>query len=90
MKIVFALSVLVFAVACTSTTQPRFERMSDEELIAYNNSVPAQDQVYCRDEVQVGSHIRRRVCARVQDVVNGTQTTLGIPSSSASVPNRQL
>ncbi len=90
MKFVFALSTLILSVACTSAIQPRFERMSEQELIAYNSSVSVQDQVYCREEIQVGSHIRQRVCTKVRDMINGTPTTLNIAGSSSSVPNNGL
>ncbi len=88
MKTIIMFSVLGSFVACSTSSQPRFDRMSEEELIAYNQSVPAQERVYCREEVAVGSHIRRRICSKVQDVINGGQTTLNTPSQTVSIPNQ--
>ncbi|MEQ8314771.1 MAG: hypothetical protein RL839_04865 [Gammaproteobacteria bacterium] len=88
MKSLLLLTVLGTLVACV-TPEPRFHQMSDAELMAYNESRPIRQQVYCRDEVQVGSHIRQRVCSKVQDVIDGKITTLNTASSSTSVPYRR-
>lgn len=89
MKTTILLTLLSALVACSSVSQPAFHRMSEEELIAYNASVPNRDRVQCREEVAVGSHIRRRICTKVQDIINGTQTTLNSPSQTVSIPNQQ-
>lgn len=74
------------ALASCNNTQQNFRKMSEEELLAYNASVPILDQVYCREEVQIGSHIRQRVCVKIRDVLDGTITSLNTASSSSSVP----
>ena len=74
-------------IAC-NTGQPRFESMTEAQLIAYNQTVSAQDQVFCSEQLHTGSHIRKRVCMSVKQMTSGLPTTLKIPSSSTSVyPN---
>ena len=89
MKAITMLTVVLVFAGCSAPSQPAFHRMSEEELIAYNASVPNRDRVQCREEVAVGSHIRRRICTKVQDIINGTQTTLNSPSQTVSIPNQQ-
>ena len=85
MKTVMTSCALLALVSCANTP-PNFRQMSDEELPAYNSSVPIVEQVYCREEIQIGSHIRQRVCVKIQDLLDGTITTLNTASSSTSVP----
>ncbi len=86
MKALALAGMSIILLSACATPQPRFEQMSEDELIAYNESVPFEQQVYCRQEVQVGSHIRKRVCVTVQDMLWGTIRSLNTPSSSSSIP----
>ena len=52
----------VFILTACNSTPMDFERMSFPELVAYNRTVEPLDQVYCVEEIRVGSHIRRRYC----------------------------
>ena len=84
----FAIPAICSLLLACQTGQPRFEAMSEDELLAYNRTVSAQDQVHCADQMQTGSHIRTRVCMTVREMTSGLPTTLKIPSSSTSIyPN---
>ncbi len=80
-----AILPLLTLAACT-TEQPRFANMSEMELIRYNRTVPYLDEIYCSEEVSIGSHIRERSCSTKRDMIEGRTGSLGTPSSSISVP----
>lgn len=82
--ILLALLTLLMATAC-SLQQPNFESMSEQELFEYNASVGVLDQVYCRDDVRTGSHLRKRYCTSYGDALGGNIGTLATPSSSSSI-----
>ncbi|PCI76917.1 MAG: hypothetical protein COB20_09545 [SAR86 cluster bacterium] len=55
--------------------------MSASELIAYNRTVEFWDQVYCADEIRVGSHITRRHCEKLIEI----RERVAIPVEALSV-----
>jgi len=62
MKMVSLLSVaLFFLVSCNSAAM-NFNAMSDEEIIAYNQTVGQWQHVYCEERASVRSRIPRRRC----------------------------
>jgi hypothetical protein len=62
--------------------------MSEMELIRYNRTVPYLDEVYCSEEMSIGSHIRERSCGTKRDIIEGRTGSLGNPSSSISVARK--
>lgn len=57
--------------ACANGMSPNFNSMSDEEIAAYNATVPPHEQVVCNERVEIGSIIRRRIClTREEDYEN--------------------
>ncbi len=83
-KNLFLLSLLLL-VACVAQDNRNFERMSEAELFEYNRSVSAMDQIFCTEQVNTGSHIRKRSCRTVYELISGQPTTLDTPSSSSSI-----
>ncbi|MEX0964216.1 MAG: hypothetical protein WDZ52_09290 [Pseudohongiellaceae bacterium] len=80
----FALPLFLLLASCT-TAQPKFRDMSATELMEHNSTVSYSDQVYCTEEVGLGSHIRRRSCTTLLDQIQGRIGTLNTPSSSQSL-----
>lgn len=66
--IVLAAATLV---ACNTSTVPDFKRMTEQELMAYNASVPFEDQVFCETAAHTASRIPRRSCITVRDIMAG-------------------
>ena len=85
MNRVILATMALLQLACSTPEYRKFERMSEADLYAYNRSVSALEQVFCSEQVGTGSHIRKRSCMKVSDIINGQVTTLDIPSSSSSV-----
>lgn len=60
-------TVLLVVTACqVDDGIPRFERMSDEELAAYNSGKPLSQMIVCGDDDRSFSRVRRRTCATVE------------------------
>ena len=62
---------------------PRFERMSDEELAAYNTGKPLSQMIVCAEDDRSFSRVRRRTCATVEAMYGSAQQAdqLGILNS---------
>lgn len=45
---------------------PRFERMSIDELAAYNQGKPLSQMIVCGEDERAFSRVRRRTCATVE------------------------
>ena len=60
---------LIFT-ACTASPVD-FKHMSAADLMAYNRGVKFWDQIYCVDEIRIGSHIRRRHCETLLEIKEG-------------------
>lgn len=81
---------LVLLLASCAAPKPKFQHMSTAELMRYNSTAAYGDQVQCRDEVRIGSHIRRRSCSTLIDQIQGRIGTLDTPSSSQSLTGSYL
>ncbi len=67
MKKLFILGLLSFGlVACEASGIPNFERMSFDELAAYNNGKPLNQMIVCSEENRSFSRVRRRRCMTVE------------------------
>lgn len=68
------LLILLFTVpffaltACVAVDDgiPNFERMSDEELAAYNQGKPLLQMIVCVEDDRSFSRVRRKTCATVE------------------------
>lgn len=54
--------------ACTAPGSI-FKHMSEDELALYNATVPINDMVYCFEEVRTGSHIKKKYCSSLAEIV---------------------
>ena len=66
-KLLFAALILA---SCQSSENVSFRQMTEEELIAYNSTVPLGDSVFCFEDVRTGSHIRKKHCLTLQEIIN--------------------
>lgn len=66
--IFMAIAAVVFVVAGCQVDDgiPRFERMSEEELAAYNTGKPLSQMIVCGEDDRSFSRVRRRSCATVE------------------------
>ncbi len=63
------LGFLVISTGCqVDSGIPNFERMSSEELAAYNASQPLLQKIVCLDDERSFSRVRRRTCATVEAI----------------------
>lgn len=69
--------LLLMALSSCATVKPSFTRMSYEEIAAYNASVDASEQVYCRKELRAGTHIKRRYCETADEYRDRMYATVG-------------
>jgi len=60
-------SLLILSSCANTPTTFTFERMSDEEIYAYNEGLPLLNQIYCTNEASVSSRIKRRNCKTYQE-----------------------
>ena len=66
--------IAVLTGACVNTTGDiNFERMSDEELAAYNSGRNIGQMIVCTDETRSLSRVRRRRCGTV-DAMYGSES----------------
>ena len=68
---IFALVIML--VACQTTGTP-FRKMTDEELIAYNATVPLEQNVICFKDLRTDSHIRKTRCMTIIDILTEAET----------------
>jgi hypothetical protein len=71
-----ALYLAVFAGSLTAcgTAPLSFESLSEEELYAYNAEQPLLNQVICVKEQRTSSHIRKRRCQSLHEIINERST----------------
>jgi len=68
--------VLVSGVTVTGcqTMDTPFRKMTDEELIAYNSTVPLEQNVICFKDLRTDSHIRKIRCMTVMDILTEAES----------------
>ena len=49
-------------------------KMTDEELIAYNSTVPLEQNVICFKDLRTDSHIRKTRCMTIMDILTEAET----------------
>ena len=59
--------------ACQTTDKP-FRKMTDEELIAYNSTVPLEQNVICLKDLRTDSHIRKIRCMTIMDILTEAES----------------
>jgi len=63
----------VLIIACQTMEKP-FRKMTDEELIAYNSTVPLEQNVICFKDLRTDSHIRKTRCMTIMDILTEAET----------------
>lgn len=66
--VVAALAVLLAACAANDDGRLNFNLMTDEEIIAYNQTQRIWDQVHCTRESDTKSRIKKRYCATLSQL----------------------
>lgn len=69
--------LLLLALAGCASDKPAFRKMSYEEIVAYNANVDSSEQVYCREELRAGTHIKRLYCETVAEYESRMHSTIG-------------
>lgn len=74
MQKLFTIALLSLGLmACEVSDVPNFERMSFEELAAYNNGKPLGQMIVCSEENRSFSRVRRRRCMTVEAMYGSTE-----------------
>ena len=59
--------------SCQTTDKP-FRNMTDEELIAYNSTVPLEQSVIFLKDLRTDSHIRKIRCMTIMDILTEAES----------------
>lgn len=71
------LAGLAFIVSsCAANSGPSFVNMSEMEIMAYNRGMPPEKQVYCVQEADTSSFIRRRICRSYEDWITHNEQSV--------------
>ena len=65
--------MVVALAACEVDTGPNFERMSFDELAAYNQGRPLRQMIVCGEDNRSFSRVRRRRCMTVEAMYGSAQ-----------------
>lgn len=66
-QLFFSITLVSFS-ACHFEPAEPIHMPTDAEVEQYNASVPPEEQIVCREEVQVTTHIPRRICRLIVDM----------------------
>ncbi|PCI79192.1 MAG: hypothetical protein COB20_05255 [SAR86 cluster bacterium] len=69
MKYLLLAGLAIVVSACNSNSDPSFASMSEMELGAYNRELPPEKHVYCVQEADTSTFIRKRICRSYEDWV---------------------
>ncbi len=74
-RLLILLSIASMLAACQTSNTPRFHKMTQLELQAYNESVELPDMVYCFEEVRIGSMIKKKYCLTLFEITTALDNT---------------
>ncbi len=86
MKLLLLTGLAILLSTCSSD-RPSFVNMNELELALYNNDQPVEKRVYCVQEANSSSYIRKRVCRSYEDWIQENErsaATLDILNSRPS------
>ena len=72
-RLCWALALGAMVLSCQTTDKP-FRKMTDEELIAYNSTVPLEQNVICLKDLRTDSHIRKIRCMTIMDILTEAES----------------
>ena len=86
------LTGLAIVVSACGSNGPSFTSMSEVELAAHNRELPPEKHVYCVEEAETSTYIRKRICRSYEDWITHNERaamTLDVLNSrpSFSLPN---
>ena len=67
-KSLLVISTILAMTSCSTSDQPSFRYMSDEELISYNANKPLQENVICFKKKNTGSFITETQCRTLAEL----------------------
>lgn len=82
-RLVVGVIASLMLASCTST-KVSVEKMSNMEIALYNSSVSFMEQVYCIEDIRLGSHIRQRTCATLQEMQDYNANQIGIVNTASA------
>jgi len=85
------LAGLAFIVSsCAANDGPSFATMSELELLAYNRGLPPEKHVFCLQEADSSSFIRRRICRSYEDWITHNEQSAMTLDVLHTPPNATL
>ena len=72
-RLCWGLALGTVFIKCQTTDTP-FRKMTDEELISYNSTVPLEQNVICFRDLRTDSHIRKTRCMTVMDILTEAES----------------
>jgi len=67
-KPLLVISTILALSSCSTSDQPSFRHMSDEELISYNANKPLKENVICFKKQNTGSFIKEIQCRTLAEL----------------------
>lgn len=67
MKLLLLACLAIIVSACSNSNRPSFTGMSEMELAAYNRAQPLEKQVFCVEEANSSTFIRKRICQSLEE-----------------------
>ena len=74
-KLLAAVISCLVLVACETTDRPPIRRMTEAEVQAYNQTVELPAMVYCFDEIETGSFIKKKYCFTLLEIANSVNNS---------------
>lgn len=67
-RLLLAISLFLSGSGCQNV-QPSFVNMSEDEILAYNQSKPYLQRILCVQETTTSSYIRKRKCLTYENMI---------------------
>ena len=83
------MSLAIIVSACSSNA-PSFSRMNEVDLAAYNRQQPPEKHIYCVNEGDTSTFIRKRICRSYEDWIEHNERAAMTLEVLNSRPNYSL
>lgn len=67
MKLLFLACLAIIVSACVNSNRSSFTSMSELELSAYNRGQPPEKRIFCMEEANSSTYIRKRTCQSIEE-----------------------
>jgi len=82
------LAVLAIIVSACSSNGPSFTSMNAAEIAAYNRELPPAKHIYCVEEADTSTFIRKRICRSYEDWISlNERATMTLDVLNSPPPN---